>query len=214
MRQSPPCCPDGQDTVMESECSLSCSQQLLTDSCTDHDKSVHTLPTYTFYHYPHLSLLCGHLCPSSSTKILYPLLTSPMGAEYPANHSFCNAPIIFSEIECRGRMVRNVVSYSGGPEFRPRPGYGLSWALPSFFSAPPSKCQDSLKLGHGQFHILSNTWFIIQTTSPEDGGNKFLQNFGIYLQVHTVLQPRRKTRTWLVFHVFKQGSGCELVANP
>jgi hypothetical protein len=27
--------------------------------------------------------------------------------------------------------------------------------------------------------------------SPEDGGSMFLRNVGIYLQVHTALQPRR-----------------------
>jgi hypothetical protein len=29
--------------------------------------------------------------------------------------------------------------------------------------------------------------------SPEDGGSMFLRNFGIYLQIHTVLLPRRPT---------------------
>jgi hypothetical protein len=31
--------------------------------------------------------------------------------------------------------------------------------------------------------------------SPEDGDSMFLRNFGIYLQVHTVLQPTRPTLT-------------------
>lgn len=42
--------------------------------------------------------------------------------------------------------------------------------------------------------------------SPEDGGNIFIRNFGIYLQVHAVLQPTRHHRnnrpslSYLTFH--------------
>jgi hypothetical protein len=34
--------------------------------------------------------------------------------------------------------------------------------------------------------------------SPEDGGSMFLLIFGIYLQVHTALQPRRPTSAKLL----------------
>jgi hypothetical protein len=32
--------------------------------------------------------------------------------------------------------------------------------------------------------------------SPEDGGSMFLRNIGVYLQVHTALQPRRPTENF------------------
>jgi hypothetical protein len=31
--------------------------------------------------------------------------------------------------------------------------------------------------------------------SPEDGSSMFLRNFGVYLQIHTALQPRTLTTT-------------------
>jgi hypothetical protein len=42
---------------------------------------------------------------------------------------------------------------------------------------------------------ISMLFLWVKIFSPEYGGSMFLRNFSVYLQVYTVLQPRRSTST-------------------
>jgi hypothetical protein len=46
-----------------------------------------------------------------------------------------------------------------------------------------------------RYHRFGGTY----TSGPEDGGRMFLRNIGVYLKVHTALQPRRPTSTFYLF---------------
>jgi hypothetical protein len=73
-------------------------------------------------------------------------------AESPSIHESCDRLIMNHEgkwrwTECRGRVVRTPVSYTGGPEFKSRPETGYpDW---KFSSVPPGKCRCALNYGNG-----------------------------------------------------------------
>jgi hypothetical protein len=173
---------------MESEGSLSCSQESATGPYTKSDESSPRLHVAfvqdQFQYYPP-----NYDSSDFSTKILWAIPISPMRAT-------CHANLILFYLITRIITVdklcgcHNVIPFSF-----------LVSQVQIFTSAP---CYYTLNLSMLVFWVVTpyilvvgryQTYCTVSTLRAEDGDSMFLRNVGIYLQVCTALQHRRPTST-------------------